>query len=93
MREKLKSARPDIYIDVDVDAFHVLEFNRFREILAAAAPAKDLLKRKLARVFESHTVPEVEPVPALTDQSQPTESKTSKRRGLALPLRSRKGKP
>jgi NTE family protein len=91
VREKLKRARPDVYIDVDVDAFHVLEFHRFREILAAAQPAKDLLKRKLARVFESHTVPEVEPVPALTDQSPPSESKAGKRR-LSLPLRPRKGK-
>lgn len=89
--EKLKSSRPDVYIDVSVDAFHVLEFHRFREILAAAAPAKDLLKRQLARVFESHTVPEVKPVPAITDQSQPAESKTRKRR-LSLPLRSRKDK-
>lgn len=91
VREKLKRTQPDIYIDVAVDAFHVLEFHRFREILAAATPAKDLLKRKLARVFESHTVPEVEPVPAITDQSQPTEIKTRKRR-LTLALRPRKGK-
>src|SRR5690606_25378284 len=39
--EKLKSARPDIYIDVGVDQFHVLEFYKFDEILQAAAPAKD----------------------------------------------------
>lgn len=92
VREKLKRTQPDIYIDVDVDAFHVLEFNRFREILAAAAPAKDQLKRKLARIFESHTVPEVGPVPVISDSSQPTESTTRKRRRLSLPLRPRKGK-
>lgn len=92
VREKLKRTQPDIYIDVDVDAFHVLEFNRFREILAAAAPAKDQLKRKLARIFESHTVPEVGPVPAISDSSQATESTTRKRRRLSLPLRPRKGK-
>lgn len=92
VREKLKRARPDVYIDVDVDAFHVLEFHRFREILAAAQPAKELLKRKLARVFESHTVPEIEPVPALTDQSPPTDVTTRKRRRLSLSLRPRKDK-
>ncbi len=92
VREKLKRTQPDIYIDVDVDAFHVLEFHRFREILAAARPAKDLLKRRLARVFESHTVPEVEPVLAIADQSPPAESKTRKRRGLSLSLRPRKDK-
>jgi NTE family protein len=92
VREKLKRTQPDIYIDVDVDAFHVLEFNRFREILAAAAPAKDQLKRKLERVFGSHTIPEVDPVPAILEPSQPTESTTRKRRRLSLPLRPRKGK-
>ena len=92
VREKLKRTRPDIYIDVDVDAFHVLEFHHFREILAAAQPAKDLLKRKLARVFESHTVPEVDPVPAIAHQPTPPESKPPKRRRLSLSLRPRKGK-
>lgn len=92
VREKLKRTQPDIFIDVDVDAFHVLEFHRFQEILAAALPAKDLLKRKLERVFESHTVAEVEPVPAITHQPAPPESKTSKRRGLSMALRPRKGK-
>ena len=92
VREKLKRARPDVYIDVDVDAFHVLEFHRFREILAAAQPAKDLLKRKLARVFESQTIPEIQSVPAITDQSPPSASETRKRRGLSLSLRPRKDK-
>ena len=92
VREQLKSAQPDVYIDVDVDAFHVLEFHRFREILAAAAPAKDLLKRKLARLVESHTVPASEPVPAIADQSRTIEGKPKKRRGLSLALKSRKSK-
>jgi NTE family protein len=91
VREKLKRTQPDIYIDVGVYPFHVLEFHRFREILAAAEPAKDQLKRKLARVFESHTVPEVAPVPAIADQSLPSDSKVGKRRRLSLPLRPRKG--
>ena len=36
VREKLKAAQPDIYIDVEVDEFYVLEFHRFKEVLAAA---------------------------------------------------------
>jgi NTE family protein len=56
VREKLKAKQPDIYIDVDVDKFQVLEFHRFREILAAAQPAKEQLQRQLARVLASETV-------------------------------------
>lgn len=93
VREKLKSAQPDIYIDVDVDAFHVLEFHRFREILTAATPAKDLLKRKLERLIASDTVAASEPVPAIVDQSQPEPQRgAKKRRGLSLALKPRKGK-
>jgi NTE family protein len=53
VREKLKAHRPDIYIDVGVDAFYVLDFHRFREILAAAQPAKAQLRRQLARILRS----------------------------------------
>jgi NTE family protein len=53
VREKLRASRPDIYIDVDVDKFHVLEFHRFKEVLAAAQPAKDQLKRQLERILVS----------------------------------------
>ena len=41
VREKLKAQQPDIYIDVEVDEFHVLEFHRFKQMLRAAEPAKD----------------------------------------------------
>jgi NTE family protein len=94
VREKLKSVQPDIYIDVDVDAFHVLEFHRFREILAAAEPAKDLLKRKLARLIESHTVAATEALPAPVDQAVLDRSakEPKKRRGLSLALKPRKSK-
>ncbi len=54
--EKLKSRRPDIYIDVDVDRFHVLEFHRFKDILAAAEPAKARLRQQLARVLGAETI-------------------------------------
>ena len=36
VREKLKAQQPDIYIDVEVDEFYVLDFHRFKQILAAA---------------------------------------------------------
>ena len=58
VREKLKSVAPDIYIDVPSDGFGVLEFHRFREILAQAEPAKDMLKRQLERVLRAETVGE-----------------------------------
>ena len=47
VREKLKARQPDIYIDVEVDDFYVLDFHRFKDVLAAAAPAKAQLKRQL----------------------------------------------
>jgi NTE family protein len=53
VREKLRAQQPDIYIDCAVDAFTVLDFHRFREVLASAAPAKEQLKRQLDRVLGS----------------------------------------
>ncbi len=62
VREKLKAQQPDIYIDVEVDEFNVLEFYRFKEVMTAAGRAKEQLKRQLERVLASHTL---EPVPAV----------------------------
>ena len=56
VREKLRAQQPDIYIDCAVDAFTVLDFHRFREILASSAPAKEQLKRQLDRVLGSQTL-------------------------------------
>jgi NTE family protein len=53
VREKLRAGRPSIYIDCAVDAFNVLEFHRFREILKSAEPAREFLKRELDRVLET----------------------------------------
>ena len=53
VREKLKARQPDIYIDVDVDKFHVLEFHRLKEVLASAQPAREQLQRQLERVLAS----------------------------------------
>lgn len=55
VREKLKARQPDIYIDVEVDAFYVLDFHRLKDILTAAAPAKAHLLRQLDRVLSSQT--------------------------------------
>jgi len=55
VREKLKAQQPDIYIDVEVDEFHVLEFHRFEQVLTAAGRAKEQLKRQLDRVLTSHS--------------------------------------
>jgi NTE family protein len=44
---------PDILIEPAVDEFRVLEFFKISAILAATAPAKERLKRRLALVMES----------------------------------------
>jgi NTE family protein len=66
VREKLKASQPDIYIDVDVDQFHVLEFHRFKEVLAAAQPAKEQLRRQLERVLASLPAETLPPAPRRT---------------------------
>ena len=79
VREKLKAQQPDIYIDVAVDDFHVLEFHRFKQILAAAEPAKERLRRQLERVLASHTV---ETLPAVGRASR----RPSRPRSSACPV-------
>ena len=51
VREKLRATRPDIYIDVGVNQFHVLEFHKYAAILRAAEPSKDKLKRQLDKLL------------------------------------------
>jgi NTE family protein len=60
--EKLRSRQPDVYIDVQLDKFNALEFHKVADILKAAAPAKEALKRQLGRVLAAETLP----VPAKT---------------------------
>ena len=48
-REKLKSVAPDIFIRPDVGGFAALDYFKVREIFAAAEPAKEVLKRKIAQ--------------------------------------------
>jgi NTE family protein len=56
VREKLRSVRPDILIDMPSEGFGVLEFHRWKEILAAAEPIRDLLRRQIGRVLAAETV-------------------------------------
>lgn len=53
VREKLRRAQPDILIECPVDDFSVIDFHRWREVLVAALPVKDILKRQLDRVLSS----------------------------------------
>ncbi len=59
VREKLKWLQPDIYINVAVDAFHVLDFGKLDRILEAAEPAKEELHQRLRRVLTAETLPVV----------------------------------
>jgi NTE family protein len=51
MREKLGHGAPDLLIRPSVGTFGTMDFTRIRDIFAAAAPAKDELKRGLERVL------------------------------------------
>lgn len=51
VREKLKSHRPDIYVDAGTGHYQALEFLKVRDILAAAEPAKAQLRAALERVL------------------------------------------
>ncbi len=54
--QKLSYRRPDLYMDVELDAFSALEFWRAREIIAAAEPLKDKLRRQLKRILAAPTL-------------------------------------
>lgn len=83
VREKLKAQQPDIYVDVEVDEFHVLEFHRFREVITAAGQAKDHLRRQLERVLASQTL----------DALLPSAVTNTERLGLRARLRRPGRKP
>lgn len=55
-REKLAYRKPDVYVDVGLDQFGALEFWRASEILEAAKPVKDVVRRQLTRLITSETV-------------------------------------
>jgi NTE family protein len=90
VREKLKARQPDIYIDVEVDAFYVLDFHRFKDILAAAGSAKAQLRRQLARVLASQTA---ETLPAIAGPEPPAHPQQRKRRLPGLERLTRVRKP
>jgi NTE family protein len=52
-REKLKTAAPHILVRPEVGRFNSLDFFRIRDILEAAQPAKEQLKRELGRQIET----------------------------------------
>jgi NTE family protein len=89
VREKLKNLQPDIYVDVGVDRFHVLEFHRFREILQAAAPAKAAFKQQLQRVLSAVTVSEVKAVAPPPEREPEPVPARKKRLRLGLGARRR----
>jgi NTE family protein len=89
VREKLKARQPDIYIDVEVDAFYVLDFHRFRDILTAAQAAKAQLRRQLTRILLSEPA---QALPAAAPAEVPRAS--ARRRRLArLKALARKREP
>jgi NTE family protein len=50
-REKLKARAPDLMIRPAVGTFGTMDFTKIREIMAAAGPAKDDLKRGLEKIL------------------------------------------
>ena len=80
VREKLKVQQPDIYIDVEVDEYYVLDFHRFKQILAAAAPAKEQLRRQLDRVLASQTLETLPAVAAAEPAASPSPAQQPRRR-------------
>lgn len=60
VKEKLKSAQPDILISAGTSRYQVLDFLKFDEILKAALPAKEKLKQQLARVLSVETLPQLD---------------------------------
>ena len=59
VRQMLKSTQPDIYIDMPVSQFGILDLHKYKEILAAAEPAKELMRRQIDRVMSAHTLSEL----------------------------------
>ncbi len=90
VREKLKSTQPDIYIDVDTDNFHVLEFHHYKDIMAAAAPAKAALKRQLTKILGSETVAQTTPLVLVGPVAEDDAPKKKKKRRLLPERRSKK---
>lgn len=57
VREKLRWSRPDILIRPHVGQFRVLDFFKYSDIIAAAEPDRDILKRELETHLEKLQIP------------------------------------
>jgi NTE family protein len=84
VREKLKYRQPDIYIDAGTGRFQVLDFLKVKDVLAAAAPAKEKLKGQLMRMLGAEVLPVLEPPP---DPMALLETEVKPRRQLLKRLR------
>lgn len=60
VREKLKSAQPDILVAGGTSQYQVLDLLKWREIFASSETAKAKLKAQLARVLSVETLPQIE---------------------------------
>ena len=88
VKEKLKSAQPDILIRAGTSKYQALEFLKFDEILAASKPAKERLKQQLARVLSVETLPQLASPDTQSGLDVPPQE--PRRRGLLA--RARKGR-
>ncbi len=80
IREKLKSERPDIYMQAGTNHFQLLDIWKVRDILSAAEDAKANLKAKLTRILSSETIatPSLPP-PTAEDSGVQTRNPASPR--------------
>ncbi len=56
-QSKLENVRPDLLIKPNVQDFESMDFYKTKEILAAAEPAKEIVKRGIERLFTSGSAP------------------------------------
>lgn len=81
IREKLRARKPDVYIECPVDNFTVLDFHRYTEVMKAALPVKDQLKRQLERLLASEPVEALPAPPHLAiSEAQPLDTKPKRQK-------------
>ena len=59
-QQKLARRRPDLYFDIALDDFNALEFWKARQIIEAALPLKEALRRQLTRLLQSNPIETIE---------------------------------
>ena len=57
IRERVRHAAPDIYMDLDVGTFGALQFHRVMDILEAVEPAKAAFRDRLVRLLATDPAP------------------------------------